>query len=132
MSSNSKIIRNRGEKEWRKIIGHHIRYFRQASGHSLQDIANILDVSYQQVQKYEQGLNRIPIEKLYQLRVFYDVSIEMFLRDLPLAGSHLDREKTLFKNPDFYIYLKLRQVKDKRLKQKIAKMILILIDEEGL
>ncbi len=40
------------------------------------DIAKVLNVSQQQYNKYELGINSIPIEKLYKLADLYETSID--------------------------------------------------------
>jgi DNA-binding transcriptional regulator YiaG len=60
------------------IIGGNLRHLRRRSGLSQSELGHILDVSFQQVQKYENGQNRLPIEKLYILKHIYGVPYEMF------------------------------------------------------
>lgn len=47
------------------FIGKRIRKARKQRGISLHDIAPIIPISYQQVQKYESGVTRIPASSLY-------------------------------------------------------------------
>lgn len=42
------------------------------------DVADYMGVSYQQIQKYERGLNRISAENLYRLSRLYGVCMEHF------------------------------------------------------
>lgn len=56
-----------------KIIGHNLRQFRAVASISMQDLAKDLNVSYQQVQKYEKGVNRIPSVTLYRISQILDV-----------------------------------------------------------
>lgn len=44
--------------------GANIRMHRLARAWTLNEFSKLLGVSYQQVQKYEKGTNRIPIDKL--------------------------------------------------------------------
>ncbi len=43
------------------------------------DIAKIINVSQQQYNKYELGINSIPIEKLDKLATFYNTSIDYII-----------------------------------------------------
>ncbi len=45
-------------------IGKKIRIFRELNGISQKGVADVLGITFQQVQKYEQGANRIPVDKL--------------------------------------------------------------------
>ncbi|MCB1651973.1 MAG: helix-turn-helix transcriptional regulator [Alphaproteobacteria bacterium] len=67
-------------------IGLNVKRLRKAAGHSQKYLAGILNVSFQQVQKYEKGRNRLPVEKLYMLKNYYDVPYETFFAGLDSAG----------------------------------------------
>lgn len=47
-----------------QAVGGRLRYFRLQAGLSQQQLAEKLDLTYQQVQKYERGFNRISASKL--------------------------------------------------------------------
>ncbi|MRX32782.1 helix-turn-helix transcriptional regulator [Aminobacter sp. MDW-2] len=49
-----------------KIVGANIRRIRNVIGMSQQALGDALGVTFQQVQKYEKGTNRISAGKLYQ------------------------------------------------------------------
>ena len=50
-----------------KFIGRRLRQLREAVGLSQSEVGALLEVSYQQVQKYERGINRISVDKLQRL-----------------------------------------------------------------
>ncbi len=52
------------EKEIDLIIGANVKKYRTLAGISQQQVGNILNVTFQQVQKYENGKNRISASKL--------------------------------------------------------------------
>jgi transcriptional regulator with XRE-family HTH domain len=60
-------------------LGRAIRAARVASGKTQNDIADHLDMTFQQVQKYEKGTNRIPVDCLVSLADFFDVPLSHFL-----------------------------------------------------
>lgn len=47
-----------------KALGAWLRQQRKSAAKSQEDLAQALDVAFQQVQKYENGANRIPVDKL--------------------------------------------------------------------
>ena len=60
-------------------IGQLIRDFRQARGISQADLGKCLDITFQQVQKYERGYNRISISSLLEMLKFMNVTwVEFF------------------------------------------------------
>src|SRR6202162_2782185 len=56
-------------------LGRNLRVARGASGKSQSEIAEHLDVTFQQVQKYENGTNRIPVDRLVSLAVYLEVPL---------------------------------------------------------
>jgi transcriptional regulator with XRE-family HTH domain len=56
-------------------LGRAIRLARVAAGKSQADMAEHLDVSPQQVQKYEKGTNRIPVQELVSLSAYLEAPI---------------------------------------------------------
>lgn len=84
-----------------RYVGQQIRNRRLELGLSQQALAQHLNVTYQQIQKYECAQNRIAPGKLFALTEFYDVEIGYFFppRDWLSATrtqnsmSELDRAK---------------------------------------
>ena len=64
-----------------KDVGRRIRKLRLAYNMSLKDTAKIFGISFQQMQKYEQGHNRIAADKLFILAKFFKVKIGYFYYD---------------------------------------------------
>jgi transcriptional regulator with XRE-family HTH domain len=54
-------------------LGRNIRLARSAAGKSQAEVAEFLDVTFQQLQKYENGKNRVPLDRLVSLARFLEV-----------------------------------------------------------
>jgi transcriptional regulator with XRE-family HTH domain len=72
-------------------IGRRIRVRRQELGLSQTELGNALQVSFQQVQKYEKGTNRISAGRLQELAQVLNVPVTFFFEDLagPTGGSKI-------------------------------------------
>jgi transcriptional regulator with XRE-family HTH domain len=70
-------------REIDKQVGQAVRAWRQEAGQTQQQLAEQLGLSYQQVQKYEAGSNRISAGRLYEIAKHYDQEIDDVYRDLP-------------------------------------------------
>src|SRR5262245_36727643 len=70
-----------------KFIGRRMRQLRERAGLSQSAVGALLDVSYQQVQKYERGSNKISVEKLQRLAEVLRVPMMAFFEDTPPAES---------------------------------------------
>jgi transcriptional regulator with XRE-family HTH domain len=67
--------RNRRPNSTDIVLGESIRAHRLIAGMSQGDLAGKLGVSFQQVQKYENGTNRVGAGRLPQIAEIFDVSI---------------------------------------------------------
>ena len=70
-----------------KIVGTCVRERRIVLGWSQEELAEKLKISFQQVQKYESGTNRIGASRLYQIARVLDTDINYFYGTLPMSGK---------------------------------------------
>jgi transcriptional regulator with XRE-family HTH domain len=68
-------------------LGGAIRLARVAAGKTQTDLAEHLDVSHQQFQKYETGANRIPVQELARVANYLDVPIARFFSPTDTEGG---------------------------------------------
>ncbi len=66
-------------------VGARVRIRRKLLGLSQTKLGDALGVTFQQVQKYERGTNRMGSSRLYDLARVLDVPIEHFFDDMPTA-----------------------------------------------
>jgi transcriptional regulator with XRE-family HTH domain len=70
-------------------VGSRIRLRRTLLGMSQERLGEALGLTFQQVQKYERGVNRVGASRLYDLSRVLDVPISFFYDDLPESlGGH--------------------------------------------
>jgi len=55
------------EKEFHRRIGKAIRQKRRIANTTIEEVSKVLGVSYQQITKYEKGVDRIPLFRLIKL-----------------------------------------------------------------
>ena len=70
-----------------KLVAERIRRYRNDRGYTQEALARALGLSYQQVQKYEIGGNRVSIGKLYEIAKFLGVPIEAFFEGMEDAEA---------------------------------------------
>ena len=78
----------RGERESRPSpidvhVGSRIRLRRTLLGMSQERLGESLGLTFQQVQKYERGVNRVGASRLFDLSRVLDVPISFFFDDMP-------------------------------------------------
>ncbi len=64
-------------------VGARMRQRRTLLGMTQTTLADALGISFQQVQKYENGTNRIGASRLFDLSRVLDVPVEYFFDDMP-------------------------------------------------
>ncbi len=82
-------------------VGSRVRLRRNLLGLTLQTLAKAVGVAYQQLQKYERGVNRVGASRLFNLSRVLDVPISFFFEDLSpaAAGARKRRAKGLSEAP---------------------------------
>ena len=64
-------------------VGNRIRMRRQFTGMSQEKLGELLGITFQQVQKYEKGSNRISASRLYLTAKVLGVPVQFFFDDVP-------------------------------------------------
>ena len=70
-------------------VGNRVRMRRMLIGMSQEKLGDQLGLTFQQVQKYEKGSNRVSASRLYQMAQILGVNIQFFYDDMP--GMHFRR-----------------------------------------
>ena len=64
-------------------VGARLRFKRKLLGLSQTSLGEALGLTFQQIQKYENGANRISASRLFQTASIFDVPISFFFEDMP-------------------------------------------------
>jgi transcriptional regulator with XRE-family HTH domain len=113
-------------------VGERIRLRRTELGLTQEQLADTLDVSYQQIQKYETGANRISAGRIYEIARKLRVEIGYFFEGLePDDGvavqplEHGGRQRTAIE-----LVRKFAQIKDPEVRAAIAGLVKTIVDRE--
>ncbi len=80
---NRRTIAEHGPHPVDVHVGGCVRQRRTLLGMSQMDLGKAFDLTFQQVQKYESGKNRIAASRLYKLSHVFDVPLSYFFDDMP-------------------------------------------------
>jgi transcriptional regulator with XRE-family HTH domain len=75
-----------------KHVGSRVRMRRMMLGMSQEKLGNNLGLTFQQVQKYEKGTNRIGASRLQQISQILQVSVSFFFEGAPTVGTGIHTE----------------------------------------
>lgn len=71
-----------GQNEVDVFVGQRLRELRMLAGLSQSDVASALGLTFQQLQKYERGFNRVSASRLFKLAQFFRVPVSVFFDGL--------------------------------------------------
>ena len=80
-------VNNRSATEMDRVVGRNIRVHRLGRGLSQEALADKLGITFQQVQKYEKGTNRVGAGRLYLLARILEVPVMGFFDGADKTGS---------------------------------------------
>lgn len=109
-------------------IGQRLKMRRVSLGITQQKLAKILNISFQQVQKYEKGINRMAPRRLLEISHALNINVEYFFEDLKHKGDGtpyigLGENPTLFvampKNEGDELITYFKRIPDPKLRQQI-------------
>ena len=85
-------------------VGARVRVRRTLLGMSQEKLGDAIGLTFQQVQKYERGANRIGSSRLFDLSRVLDVPIEFFFEDMPsdVAASSPAQTRGMAEDPVIY------------------------------
>lgn len=99
-------------------VGRKLKQIRTMRRLSQTDVARELDLSFQQIQKYEIGSNRIAASRLYELSRILDVPTSYFFEGLDAATN-----TTSPRDPGLEIVTALASIRDDTVKSRIVTFI---------
>ncbi len=110
-------------------VGQRIKEHRLERGITQQELARALGISYQQVQKYENGTNRVSAGRLYILAQALGVRIGAFFEGLgtPTAARRL----SLTNEETIQAAKELAAIRDPRVKSTIRSLLRVLGSANG-
>ena len=124
-------------------VGHRVRMRRMLLGMSQEKLGERLGLTFQQIQKYEKGGNRISASRLYQIAQILGVPVQFFFEDLPEKYASLDEEGLaeaseqstimdfLGSSEGLQLNRHFARISNPRLRRSIIELVRSLAQEEG-
>ena len=118
------------------LVGRRVRLLRKCQGMSQTELANAIGLTFQQVQKYEKGTNRISASKLFEIAQALNVEVAALFADATASNAGADSEaedSVVPSRTNLQIVRTLSQVRNARVQRKVLELISALAasPEEG-
>ena len=114
-------------------VGRRVRMRRNEVGMSQTNLADGLGITFQQVQKYERGTNRISTSKLYEIAIALETPITYFFEDLALSDkmagesmASLERQQSYRSSKEGYDVIDAMSKLPRSMRSKIVSLLLVL------
>ena len=131
--------RPRGDRQPNPVdrhVGERVRARRKQLGLSQDKLAEALGLTFQQVQKYERGVNRISASKLFEAAGALSVDVPFFFDGLPQSGADGVAEpdapafQALTLTPeDTELLTAFRSIPGKRMRRRVMELVRELAQE---
>ncbi len=118
------------EGSFYRDLGEAIRMARSAAGKSQEEVADHFDLTFQQIQKYENGMNRIPIDRLVSLADYLEVPIQQFIAP-STSDSEFQSLAAQFSDKEFHSLLEAwGKLKDRAARAALVNIVKCMADLE--
>ena len=95
------------EENFNKHLGRKLKLRRLALGLTQTKVAKAINVTFQQIQKYEKGTNGVSSTRLLQISNYLKVSINYFFEDFSEYLINIEKSKEGHKNINYNFLVKL-------------------------
>ena len=104
-------------------VGERLRAARLVQNLSQTDLAKAVGLTFQQIQKYEKGTNRVSASKLFEFAKFLNVEVSYFFKDFDDGDESRDSESGRPDHIDFELAMQLTNVSDLRMKRAVLALL---------
>lgn len=93
-------------------VGSRVRFRRMLLGMSQEKLGQKLGLTFQQVQKYEKGVNRIGASRLFDLAQVLGVTVQFFYEEAPVGEGPAEEAEPLAERPDEHSIVEFLRSRD--------------------
>jgi transcriptional regulator with XRE-family HTH domain len=119
-------------------VGNRVRIRRMLIGMSQERLGDLLGLTFQQVQKYEKGVNRIGAGRLYEVSRILNVPVDFFYEGVssPAASGSKEMEDAppviefVSSGEGLQLSLAFMKIKDTKVRKRVLDLVKSLAEEE--
>jgi transcriptional regulator with XRE-family HTH domain len=121
-------------------VGHRVRLRRMLIGMSQERLGELLGLTFQQVQKYEKGINRIGAGRLFEVSGILGVPISFFYEDVSsganIVGGFAEGDEPppvmefLSSGEGLQLSLAFMRIKDTKVRRRLLDLVRSLANED--
>jgi len=116
-------------------VGNRVRIRRMLIGMSQEKLGDLLGLTFQQVQKYEKGVNRIGAGRLFEIARILGVPIDFFYDGVASSADNLASAappvmEFVSSGEGLQLSLAFMKIKDPKVRKRVLDLVKSLADEE--
>ena len=117
-------------------VGNRVRIRRMLIGMSQERLGDLLGLTFQQVQKYEKGVNRIGAGRLFEVSRILNVPVDFFYEGVAaqLSGSEAETTPPVMEfvssGEGLQLSLAFMKIKDAKVRKRVLDLVKSLAEEE--
>jgi len=119
-------------------VGNRVRIRRMLIGMSQEKLGDMLGLTFQQIQKYEKGVNRIGAGRLYEVSRILGVPIDFFYEGVASQESGLAESESpppvmefISSGEGLQLSLAFMKIKDPKVRRRVLDLVKSLAEEEA-
>jgi transcriptional regulator with XRE-family HTH domain len=118
-------------------VGNRVRIRRMLIGMSQERLGDLLGLTFQQVQKYEKGVNRIGAGRLFEVSRILNVPVDFFYEGVAAGLSGGEAETTppvmefVSSGEGLQLSLAFMKIKDPKVRKRVLDLVKSLAEEES-
>jgi transcriptional regulator with XRE-family HTH domain len=116
-------------------VGNRVRIRRMLIGMSQEKLGDLLGLTFQQVQKYEKGINRIGAGRLFEISRILDVPVDFFYDGVSspsdaLAETSAPVMEFVSSSEGLQLSLAFMKIRDPKVRKRVLDLVKSLAEEE--
>jgi transcriptional regulator with XRE-family HTH domain len=117
-------------------VGNRVRIRRMLIGMSQERLGDLLGLTFQQVQKYEKGINRIGAGRLFEIARILDVPIDFFYDGVGATSDGLGESSApvmefVSSTEGLQLSLAFMKIRDPKVRKRVLDLVKSLVEEEA-
>jgi transcriptional regulator with XRE-family HTH domain len=118
-------------------VGNRVRIRRMLIGMSQERLGDLLGLTFQQVQKYEKGVNRIGAGRLFEMSRILNVPVDFFYEGVSAAplgtgeGNGAPVMEFVSSGEGLQLSLAFMKIKDGKVRKRVLDLVKSLAEEEA-
>jgi len=116
-------------------VGNRVRIRRMLIGMSQEKLGDLLGLTFQQVQKYEKGINRIGAGRLFEIARILEVPVDFFYDGVSASGESAPEASApvmefVSSSEGLQLSLAFMKIRDAKVRKRVLDLVKSLAEEE--